>query len=317
MLRPLGIGSEHLWRGVSATAAVVRGLVEGALLCPTRADEQAGRNDSMNSQRGATQTHRSNAIAAWGLAVGVFLAIAALWSVGRVETSVADNARDGLADAGIDTDHLNVSASGREVTIAGARPGDDIDKIKRAADQVGVASVQVEAALKSDSTAPTTTTAPPSMTSRTDGTQAGQADTSTTKPATTTTAAGQFTTAEAAVNAELSTYLADNSIGFASGSPTPTPESDPVLDRIAELLAQVPNVQVDIVAHTDSSGSASANQTISQARAEAVAAALAARGIPAGQLNAEGRGSSEPIADNATTAGRAANRRVVFSLVKV
>jgi len=62
--------------------------------------------------------------------------------------------------------------------------------------------------------------------------------------------------------------------------------------------------------HTDNVGRAAANQTLSQQRAEAVVAWLAARGIDAARLGAAGLGDSKPLADNGSEEGRAKNRRV-------
>lgn len=68
--------------------------------------------------------------------------------------------------------------------------------------------------------------------------------------------------------------------------------------------------------HTDSQGGDEANQSLSQARAEAVTAALIARGIPGEGLTATGYGESQPIADNETAEGRAANRRTTVEWVQ-
>jgi outer membrane protein OmpA-like peptidoglycan-associated protein len=71
-----------------------------------------------------------------------------------------------------------------------------------------------------------------------------------------------------------------------------------------------------IEGHTDSQGNEAVNAELSSARAESVRAALVAKGVAADRLTAVGFGESQPIADNATTEGRAANRRVVFNLTK-
>jgi outer membrane protein OmpA-like peptidoglycan-associated protein len=64
--------------------------------------------------------------------------------------------------------------------------------------------------------------------------------------------------------------------------------------------------------HTDNVGNAETNQTLSEQRAKAVAAALAARGVPADRLLARGFGANRPVGDNTTEAGRAANRRIAY-----
>jgi outer membrane protein OmpA-like peptidoglycan-associated protein len=82
------------------------------------------------------------------------------------------------------------------------------------------------------------------------------------------------------------------------------------LTRIAEQLRGNERVQVRIVGHTDSTGSAQLNQRLSEQRAQAVADHLIQQGIAAARITAEGRGQHEPIASNATAAGRQQNRRV-------
>ena len=67
---------------------------------------------------------------------------------------------------------------------------------------------------------------------------------------------------------------------------------------------------VTVVGHTDSSGSDAYNQDLSVRRADAVVRELADRGVPDSIMRAEGRGESQPRADNATEAGRQLNRRV-------
>lgn len=82
------------------------------------------------------------------------------------------------------------------------------------------------------------------------------------------------------------------------------------LDRIAEVLAPVPETEVHVFGHTDSLASELHNLQLSIRRAENVADHLRSRGIALARLRADGKGESEPVADNATEAGRALNRRV-------
>jgi outer membrane protein OmpA-like peptidoglycan-associated protein len=76
------------------------------------------------------------------------------------------------------------------------------------------------------------------------------------------------------------------------------------------MLAAQGQLRLAIEGHTDNAGSAAANKPLSQQRAQAVVTALTARGIAGARLTAAGFGSEKPIADNATEAGRAKNRRV-------
>jgi outer membrane protein OmpA-like peptidoglycan-associated protein len=84
----------------------------------------------------------------------------------------------------------------------------------------------------------------------------------------------------------------------------------PVLDQFAAGLRGNPNAEVRIVGHTDNTGGDAINNPLSVERAASTRDYLVARGVPATAFRIEGRGSREPIADNATDAGRAQNRRV-------
>ena len=72
---------------------------------------------------------------------------------------------------------------------------------------------------------------------------------------------------------------------------------------------------VDVLGHTDSTGTAAANQALSQKRAESVAKQLRAKGVSAARIATRGYGSTYPIGDNGTETGRALNRRVEIKLV--
>ncbi|MDE2183517.1 MAG: OmpA family protein [Alphaproteobacteria bacterium] len=89
------------------------------------------------------------------------------------------------------------------------------------------------------------------------------------------------------------------------------PESDPTLAEIAKLLKQNPALKVFIVGHTDMVGDAASNVRLSQARAQAVIAALTGRyGVAAARLKPFGAGPYAPVASNKSEEGRAKNRRV-------
>ncbi len=85
-----------------------------------------------------------------------------------------------------------------------------------------------------------------------------------------------------------------------------------VLDEVAASLLAWPEENIEIQGHTDSSGSAEFNQKISQERADAVRDYLISKGVPASQVTSVGYGEDKPIADNTSSAGKAANRRVVL-----
>jgi len=100
-------------------------------------------------------------------------------------------------------------------------------------------------------------------------------------------------------------------IHFDTGKDTLKPESDAALEQVTALLRAQPGLRLRVVGHTDDQGSASANMSLSQRRAQRVREALVQRhGIAAARLSAQGAGSLSPVASNATEQGRAQNRRV-------
>ncbi len=88
------------------------------------------------------------------------------------------------------------------------------------------------------------------------------------------------------------------------------PDFRPVLDRFAQTLSAHPETHIRIIGHTDSTGNDQINNPLSFARASSARDYLAGRGVQASHIDIDGRGSREPIADNASERGRAANRRV-------
>lgn len=88
------------------------------------------------------------------------------------------------------------------------------------------------------------------------------------------------------------------------------PNFRPVLDRFATSLNENPVTNVTIIGHTDSTGSDAVNDPLSRNRAINTRDYLSARGVSAARFMVDGRGSRQPVADNATAAGRAMNRRV-------
>jgi OOP family OmpA-OmpF porin len=87
--------------------------------------------------------------------------------------------------------------------------------------------------------------------------------------------------------------------------------SDKTLTELAQVLKDNPNLKVQVIGHTDNVGSDTANQQLSQERAQAVVEALSRqKGLAAERLSALGRGASQPVAPNSSEDGRARNRRV-------
>ena len=102
---------------------------------------------------------------------------------------------------------------------------------------------------------------------------------------------------------------------FDTSAATLKPGAGAVLDRVAGFLKENSGTKVMIEGHTDARGSEAYNQALSERRAQAVADALAFRGIDRGRVEAVGRGKSLPVASNDTAAGQQQNRRVelIFS----
>lgn len=97
---------------------------------------------------------------------------------------------------------------------------------------------------------------------------------------------------------------------FDSGKSVLKPELRPVLNSVAQVMAKHPELRLKAVGHTDSTGSAASNQILSEQRARAVTTYLTGQRVARSRMSTEGRGSNDPIGDNATEEGRAANRRV-------
>lgn len=106
-------------------------------------------------------------------------------------------------------------------------------------------------------------------------------------------------------------------INFDPGRATIRPEAKDVLEQIYNLLVQAEDSKLELVGHTDNTGTQDGNYSLSTARAEAVKNYLIQKGIPATRFQKiDGKGQDEPAADNSTAAGKAKNRRVVISLLK-
>ena len=103
---------------------------------------------------------------------------------------------------------------------------------------------------------------------------------------------------------------------FDTGKSTIRKESYAVLQSIVDIMKEYPNTSFVIEGHTDSVGSDSNNQKLSDARAASVRDYLTTIGMDASRLSSIGYGESRPIASNNTKAGRQQNRRVEISLKK-
>ena len=106
-------------------------------------------------------------------------------------------------------------------------------------------------------------------------------------------------------------------ITFAYDSATVQPQFQRTLDQVASTLGQYNQTYIDVYGHTDSTGSDTYNQALSERRATAVADYLSGHGVQGARIGTRGYGKTQPIASNDTDAGRAANRRVEVKIVPI
>lgn len=104
---------------------------------------------------------------------------------------------------------------------------------------------------------------------------------------------------------------------FDVNSSTVRPQFRATLDEIAQTLSSYPETYIDIYGHTDSDGSDSYNLDLSNRRAQSVSSYLSGRGVNRARIATEGFGESQPIASNATAAGKQQNRRVEIRIVPI
>jgi OmpA-OmpF porin, OOP family len=103
-------------------------------------------------------------------------------------------------------------------------------------------------------------------------------------------------------------------VQFETGKATLLTKSYAVLDEVVGIMAQYPEYSLTISGHTDSQGDAKVNQSLSEKRAKTCYDYLVSKGVSSSRMSHAGYGSTQPISDNATKAGRDMNRRVDFNL---
>jgi len=99
-------------------------------------------------------------------------------------------------------------------------------------------------------------------------------------------------------------------VNFHTDSADLTDTAKAKLDEAVKMLKQYPDMKASLSGHTDNTGTESYNQGLSERRVKAVADYLISKGISASRFTTKGYGETQPVADNSTSAGRAANRRV-------
>ena len=105
-----------------------------------------------------------------------------------------------------------------------------------------------------------------------------------------------------------------NDVSFDVSSAAIRPAMRSVLDPFANSLRDDPNARINIIGHTDSTGSEATNNPLSVDRAQSVRDYLVSRGVAGTRVETAGRGEREPVADNTSDVGRAKNRRVEIFL---
>jgi outer membrane protein OmpA-like peptidoglycan-associated protein len=108
-----------------------------------------------------------------------------------------------------------------------------------------------------------------------------------------------------------------NNIFFETAKAELKTESFSELDRLYKLMVQNPSMEIALGGHTDNVGSEEANQKLSTDRSKSVFDYLVSKGIAASRITTAGYGKSKPVSDNSTEEGRALNRRVEFTIMKL
>lgn len=128
-----------------------------------------------------------------------------------------------------------------------------------------------------------------------------------------------FTPSPETCETEVGAVLEANRIGFVTGSARLDARARSAVNALASVLGPClrdAGLRAEIGGHTDSTGGDEANDALSLSRAQAVRAALVARGVPPAALTAMGYGATQPVADNDTDTGRAANRRTAVRWIE-
>ena len=131
---------------------------------------------------------------------------------------------------------------------------------------------------------------------------------------------GSFSAAPGSINFDLAKFLADPSaqgpktfvfdnLNFQAATTQLTSESQPTVNNLASILKAYPNAQVQLLGHTDNTGTPDANQTLSLNRANAVKEILVNQGVKADRISTQGLGQDHPVASNDSDEGRLRNRR--------
>ncbi len=116
------------------------------------------------------------------------------------------------------------------------------------------------------------------------------------------------------VNEGIKITLPESMVNFGFDSSNLTASAQANLDKLATVLKNNPDTNINIYGHTDSKGSDTYNQGLSERRAAAVKNYLVSKGVASGRMFTMGMGETDPRSSNDTEAGRAQNRRVEFAI---
>jgi outer membrane protein OmpA-like peptidoglycan-associated protein len=130
------------------------------------------------------------------------------------------------------------------------------------------------------------------------------------------TASQQLAQFLAAPSGELPKRFVLDNLNFDTATAQLVPGAATTLDSVAAVLKEHPTAQIVLEGHTDNIGDPASNRALSQSRADAVKAALVARGVAADRISTAGIGQQQPIAGNETEEGRAQNRRTEIVVMR-
>ena len=116
------------------------------------------------------------------------------------------------------------------------------------------------------------------------------------------------------VNEGIKVTMKENMVNFAFNSSELSSSAKTNLDKLAKVLVNNPDTNINIYGHTDNKGTDAYNMTLSEKRANSVVNYLVSHGVKRNRMFAKGMGESDPVATNETEAGRAENRRVEFAI---
>jgi outer membrane protein OmpA-like peptidoglycan-associated protein len=228
-------------------------------------------------------------------AVLAILVASALWEAPRIERGLAVRTRHDLADRGITG--VEVRFDGRDAVLTGPGVSEAVRTL--VAGEPGVRRVRAEGA--SGATVQPGPSAEPT-------------------PGPTSPAAGELTGTAGEPASQVAQAIVEllgpEGLRFEPDSASLAAGEQAALERVAAVLTAHPGVRLLIAGYSDAQTPPDAtNLELSRRRAGAVAAVLVAHGVAAGRLTLAGYGDTRPVADNGTTTGRAANRRVEITVL--